>query len=503
MSSSPFTSPSATAQTAAAEAAAPDRARIAWDLALPRHQPLRRPQAGRIETIRKRDALFRRTLATADILSVSVALIATVTIFGDGRLQVWALALALAFVAIVKAIGLYDRDEHLLHKSTLDEVPSLFGLATLGALALWLLNGAVIDGSLGRTQVQSAWVLLFVLLVCFRALARAVAGRMAPVERCLLVGDERAAAYLKDKLAISPAVKAELVGVVPLQPQNGGTGHMELPHELGPVLAEHGIDRVIMATETEGRDDLLYAIRELKSFGVKGSVMPEGSRIAGSSVELDHLHGVTLLGMRRFEFTRSSRIVKRSFDIVGAGTAVALLAPVFLVAAIAIKLDSRGPILFRQRRIGRHGEFFEMLKFRSMVDGADQRKFEIEHLNEGATGLFKISDDPRVTRAGKWIRRWQVDELPQLINVLRGEMSLVGPRPLISEEDRRIEGWYRRRLDVPPGITGHWQVLGSSTRIPLAEMVKLDYLYVANWSLWGDVRLLLRTLGFLARRGAC
>jgi lipopolysaccharide/colanic/teichoic acid biosynthesis glycosyltransferase len=135
-----------------------------------------------------------------------------------------------------------------------------------------------------------------------------------------------------------------------------------------------------------------------------------------------------------------------------------------------------------------------------MYADADAAKGDVEHLNEGAEGLFKISDDPRVTRVGRHLRRFQIDELPQLFNVLRGDMSLVGPRPLIEEEDEQIEGFYRRRLDVPPGITGHWQVLGSSRSIPIREMVKLDYLYVANWSLWGDVRLLLQTVGFVFGR---
>jgi lipopolysaccharide/colanic/teichoic acid biosynthesis glycosyltransferase len=156
-------------------------------------------------------------------------------------------------------------------------------------------------------------------------------------------------------------------------------------------------------------------------------------------------------------------------------------------------------VFFRQRRIGRHGDRFEMFKFRSMVEGADAQKVEIEHLNEGAPGLFKIAADPRCTGVGRFLRRWRIDELPQLINVVRGDMSLVGPRPLIPEEDQQITGWYRRRLDVPPGITGHWQVLGSSSRISLVEMVKLDYLYVANWSVWGDVQLLLRTIPFVLR----
>jgi lipopolysaccharide/colanic/teichoic acid biosynthesis glycosyltransferase len=141
-----------------------------------------------------------------------------------------------------------------------------------------------------------------------------------------------------------------------------------------------------------------------------------------------------------------------------------------------------------------------MLKFRTMVPGADEQKDELHHLNQ-ASGLFKIHDDPRITRVGRLLRRASLDELPQLINVLRGEMSLVGPRPLVAEEDERIEGWHRRRLHLTPGMTGHWQVLGSS-RIPLDEMVRIDYLYVTNWTLWLDIKILLRTIPYvLTQRG--
>ena len=457
--------------------------------------------SSRREISRKRDALFRRSLALADMAAVVVAVVGTVLIGEGDGLAPTAIAVPLVFVAVVKAMGLYDRDEHLLHKSTLDEVPALFGIATLAVLLLWLANGSFVDGEIGRLQVLFMWLSLFLLLVCLRAFARATASRLTPVERCLLVGDASTATYLQAKLMISPTVTAELVGVVP--PVIGlPEDPPEPPPDLGAIVDEHGIERVILAAGPRGRDDLLYTVRELKSHGVKVSVLPEASRVAGSSVEIDHLHGITLLGMRRFEFTRSSRMIKRSFDVAGSALGLLLLAPLLVALAIAIKLDSPGPILFRQRRVGRHGHEFSMLKFRSMVNEAEQLKAELEYLNQAATGLFKIPLDPRMTKVGRVIRRWQLDELPQLVNVLRGEMSLVGPRPLIPSEDRKIEGWYRRRLDVPPGITGHWQILGSSARIPLSEMVKLDYLYVANWSLWGDLRLLLRTIPFvLGRRG--
>jgi lipopolysaccharide/colanic/teichoic acid biosynthesis glycosyltransferase len=161
--------------------------------------------------------------------------------------------------------------------------------------------------------------------------------------------------------------------------------------------------------------------------------------------------------------------------------------------SLAIKLDSRGPVFFRQRRMGREDTSFEIFKFRTMVDGADDHRKELADRNEAGGGLFKIEDDPRITRVGRFLRRTSLDELPQLINVLAGDMSLVGPRPLVLDEDSLIQGHHRHRLLVPPGVTGLWQIFGSA-RIPLNEMVKIDYLYGANWSLWLDLKILLRTV---------
>ena len=235
--------------------------------------------------------------------------------------------------------------------------------------------------------------------------------------------------------------------------------------------------------------------------GLRVSVLPRLPEVVGSSVELDDVDGITLLGMRRFGLSHSSKAVKRAFDIVGAGAGLLVLSPLLAAIAIAIKLDSPGPVLFRQRRMGRNGVPFEMLKFRTMADGADDRKFELTAHNEAEDGLFKIKDDPRITGVGARLRQISLDELPQLVNVLRGDMSLVGPRPLVLDEDCRIEGWRRSRLELAPGVTGPWQVFGSA-RIPLNEMVKIDYLYGANWSLWLDVKTLPRTVPFvLGRRG--
>jgi exopolysaccharide biosynthesis polyprenyl glycosylphosphotransferase len=445
-----------------------------------------------------RDSVFRRALGLADMISIILALGAASAL--DGGKVNWAtVAVPPLFVLLCKALGLYDRDEHLIRKTTLDEVPALFGIATLSALLLVFSDGVFISGGISRTEAFVAWVLLFLLLVCLRSLARWSATRVLPPERCLLVGDPLRAAAFREKLSLTHTARAELVGYLAAipQPMADHNGNLAFT-DLKPLILSKSVDRVVLAPPADGGDALLYIIRELKSLGVKVSVLPEASRMAGSSVEPDYLTGMTLLGVKGFEFTHSSRLIKRGIDVLSSATAFIVLAPLFAAVAIAIKLDSRGPVLFRQVRAGRRGEAFEMLKFRSMIDGADGLKEQLRHLNE-AEGIFKISNDPRITRVGRLLRRAHLDELPQLINVLKGDMSLVGPRPLPLDEDEAIRGWYRDRLEVPPGISGYWQVLGSS-RIPLEEMVKLDYLYIANWSIWGDVKLMLRTVGVVVKR---
>jgi lipopolysaccharide/colanic/teichoic acid biosynthesis glycosyltransferase len=195
------------------------------------------------------------------------------------------------------------------------------------------------------------------------------------------------------------------------------------------------------------------------------------------------------------------RPLKRAFDVIGAAVGLLAVAPLLVAIAVAIKLDGEGTVLYRQRRVGRHGQHFDMLKFRTMIPNADGMKERLRALNEAGGGLFKIADDPRVTRIGRFLRRSALDELPQLLNVLKGEMSLVGPRPLVLDEDARIAGHHRRRLELPPGMTGPWQLLGP-VRAPLEEMVTIDYRYVAEWSLRQDLAILLRTVAHVfGRRG--
>jgi exopolysaccharide biosynthesis polyprenyl glycosylphosphotransferase len=468
----------------------------------PRRRPLRRPfrpaifEAPEAPAVSERDRLYRRGLVLADALAAAVALVVGVTVIGDDTLQPAAALFVPLAVIVSKAIGLYDRDELLLRKTTLDDVPALLQLTTAYTLLAWIMAPLLIDGSLSREQVVGLWGLLFLASLCGRTAARGVARRAAPVERCLLVGDAATGDRLQSQLEDGPGMRAEVADRVELDAAH------DLGHSLRRIegsVRERDIHRVIVAPGAVDSDSVLDAIRLAKGLGVKISLLPRVFEVVGSSIEFDDVGGMTVLGLRRFGLTRSSWFLKRTMDWVGASLALVLSAPVFLLIALAIKLESRGPVLFRQTRVGRDGRRFQMLKFRTMVDGADRMKAALRDRNE-TSGLFKIADDPRVTRVGRLLRRTSLDELPQLLNVLRGEMSLVGPRPLVVDEDDKVGGWHRRRLHLMPGMTGHWQILGSA-RIPLHEMVKIDYLYVANWSLWGDVKILLRTIPYLVSRG--
>ena len=461
------------------------------------------PEGRRRPAVLARDTLFRRSLAAADVSSAALAVVVGVAWLGSDRLTP-ALLLALPLVILVsKLAGLYDRDEHLLRKTTLEEAPAVFQVAALYSLLLWLAGGYLVQGELGRSQVLALWALLLLSMLLARALARRMAQSIAPDERCLVLGDPASYERLRRKFRHSHGLPATLVGRVPLVDRPGrrfGGEVLGSLDRLALTLAEHDVQRVIIAPSTSDSDEILDAIRLVKALGVKVSVLPRLFEVVGSSARFDDVDGMTLLAVPSYGLSTSSHALKRAMDVVGATLGLLVLAPLLVTVSAAVKLTSAGPVLYRQTRIGRDGREFRMLKFRSMVESAEQQKAGLLELNE-ADGLFKIADDPRLTRVGRVLRRFSLDELPQLLNVLRGEMSLVGPRPLVPDEDRRVEGWQRRRLQVSPGMTGVWQILGSA-RIPLQEMVKIDYLYGANWSLWLDVKVLLRTsLYVLGRRG--
>jgi exopolysaccharide biosynthesis polyprenyl glycosylphosphotransferase len=352
----------------------------------------------------------------------------------------------------------------------------------------------------GGSHPLPTWVILIVALVLARGLARFVAVRVTEPERVLVIGNAGTTALVRRKLNDDPALNATVVGRVGSSSDLGDRPDKLLGGvaELPAVIQQHRIERVVVAPEQEGGDEVVDIIRLATACGVRVAVLPRMLEVMGTAVVFDDLGGQVLLEVRGFGLSPSSRLLKRSFDLIVGSLMSLVLAPLLLAIALAIKLTSRGPALFRQTRVGKNGREFQMLKFRTMVTDADQRKHELLELNAAAP-MFKIPDDPRTTRIGRFLRRRSLDELPQLLNVLRGDMSLVGPRPLITEEDRLFSGWQRRRYHVAPGVTGPWQILGSS-RVPMSDMVTIDYLYCANWSLWLDAKVLARTIPYVLSR---
>jgi exopolysaccharide biosynthesis polyprenyl glycosylphosphotransferase len=279
-------------------------------------------------------------------------------------------------------------------------------------------------------------------------------------------------------------------------PVLGGLG------DLARVLRDEHPDELIVSAADLREQDLLNLVEAAHAWGVKVRVAPTTAELLTQRAEYVAGQGVPLFELRPPVFAGLDWAVKRSFDLVVSGAIVLLGLPVWALIALAVKLDSPGPIFYRDPRVGLGEGRFGMFKFRSMYTDAGERQAALESVNEASGPLFKIKDDPRVTRVGRFMRRYSIDELPQVLNVLRGEMSLVGPRPLPLRDYVQLEEWHRKRYLVLPGMTGLWQVSG---RIELSfdDLVRLDFYYLENWSIWLDISILAKTLpAVAARRGA-
>jgi len=470
----------------------------------------------------RRTTRVRRLLLSADL----AALVLAFAIVDGYRLVVGApheillrdLPLLLAgvpfWICFAYAFGLYHMHSRRVDHGVADEVGPVLQMTTL-----WGWSLALIVGPLGvrRPDVSLLlvfWVAASVLLLGLRVGVRAWSRRRPWYrQRAFVIGTGAQLAGLVQKLDRHPEYGIDVVACADLS-----TGARPPLHHAVPVLpapvdviaqaSTLAIDRVFQAwsPRTEDREERFELARELSERGVRVDLVPSWFEVLGARLELNELEGLPILTVPNVRLGRTALRIKRTFDVVLTVLVIMILFPVLVGCALAIKLDSRGPVLFRQRRIGRDGRPFELLKFRSMQIDADEHKRDVgaHSFHGGGTehGMFKIRDDPRATRVGAYMRRRSLDELPQLINILRGEMSLVGPRPLIEDEDRRVEGRFRRRLALTPGLTGLWQVNGRS-QIPLQTMVSLDCLYVTSWSLWGDVKILIRTVpAVFGRRGA-
>jgi exopolysaccharide biosynthesis polyprenyl glycosylphosphotransferase len=415
-----------------------------------------------------------------------------------------------------------------------------YWLAALWAYGLYREPGRSIggynlgEGMAGLTALTSAsWLLLIVLLLAFGDQAPVVplivfwglasiavpfarwVGRMTIwsrpsfQERVLIIGAGEVGHTVAAKIAGHPEYRIHVIGYLDDgEPRHNGREGPPLPvigalRDLDAIVGGERVDRVIVAFSRARHNDFLRIVRACADSGVKVNIVPRLFEVVSSRALVDDVEGIPLLDVANAELSRFNMAVKRVFDLVVGGLICIPALPLMGIVAVVVKLDSAGPVFFRQERMGRGGKPFEIFKFRTMHVGADGERLELaERQNDYDGPMFKLKEDPRITRIGGALRRWSIDELPQLLNVMRGDMSLVGPRPLWVEEAKQCRGWTQKRLDITPGITGLWQVLGRSN-IPFDEMVKLDYMYVTGWSLSWDIKLLLQTVpAVLNKRGA-
>jgi exopolysaccharide biosynthesis polyprenyl glycosylphosphotransferase len=475
----------------------------------------------RSRDILRRGWLVRRALLLADVLGLTAAFFLAAALFGpdstvDRVSTVYEVLLFVAalpvLVVLAKIYGLYERDEERTDHSTVDDIVGVFHLTTVFVWVFYLVVNATSVAEPPLSRLVAFWGLAVVLVTGGRALARATVRRsVAYLQNTIIVGAGEVGQLTARKLLAHPEYGINLVGFVDSAPKErrDDLAHLTLlgtPERLPELIRLLDVERVIVAFSNDSHEDTLALIRSIKDLDVQIDIVPRLFEVLGTKVGIHTVEGIPLVGLPPLRLSRSSRLLKRSMDLFFSVFGLLVLTPLFLVAALAIKLDSRGPVFFRQVRMGEGDKTFRIYKFRSMAIDAEERKASLVHLNQHAqrgsdARMFKVANDPRVTRVGNFLRRTSIDELPQLINVLKGEMSLVGARPLILDEDQHVEDWARKRLSLRPGITGLWQVLGRS-EIPFDEMTKLDYLYVTNWSLAEDFRLILRTLPALLRKRA-
>jgi exopolysaccharide biosynthesis polyprenyl glycosylphosphotransferase len=459
-----------------------------------------------------RDERLRRRLMAGDFAAVAIA--ATLQAWGNGFADQLALLLVAIPLWVVVALfrDLYRTTAWRWDHAGLEEFAAIVAITAqwgLSALVLGWLTGMLSEAKIRPLAI--GWALTVAVVFLVRAIVRWRARRCSWFwENAIVLGPAEQSERVVRRIlrqrglginvmaCVEPADRAvdgdnlRHIGPVPIVP--------DAP-ELLELMGELDLDRVIIAgpLHSERQHEI---IARLADHDVHVDLVPDWGELVSARLEVRQLAGVPLLSVPSATADPASLHVKRAFDAAVSATALVLLSPVLLACALAIKLDTPGPVFFRQRRVGKDERRFEVLKFRSMYVDAERRKDEVAALNfhggGNDSGMFKIRRDPRITRVGGFLRRTSLDELPQLVNVLRGEMSLVGPRPLIESEFEQITGRFRRRSAITPGLTGLWQVNGRS-EVPFEEMISLDLLYAATWSLRRDLKLLARTVSAVLR----
>ena len=457
---------------------------------------------------------MRRALLLADLVGLSVAFAAVELLVGsEGHadrfglleeagifllwLPVWALG--------AKLFGLYDRDEERADHSTSDDLVRVFLLMTV---SMFLLSRAsTLTGGLNPedSKLTILWLLSIASVTGARVAGRALARRKVDyLQNTVIAGAGDVGQLLARKLLQHPEYGLNLVGFVDADPRPRRE-HLEHVAVLGgfedlhQVVDTFDVERVVFAFSSDPHVDYLHVIRDLREAGVQVDVVPRLFEVIGPKIDIHTLEGVSLVGLPPVRPSRSTRMLKRALDVVGASAALLATAPLFILAALLIKRDSPGPVFFRQPRLGQGMREFNFLKFRTMAVDSDDglhreyiKSLMSKDAAPGENGLYKLDRADAVTRVGGWLRRTSLDELPQLINVLRGDMSLVGPRPCLAYEVEHFAPHHFDRFLVPAGMTGLWQV-SARAHSTFVEALDLDVLYAQSAGLGLDLRLLART----------
>jgi len=427
---------------------------------------------------------------------------------GASRLGLFSLVFLPLFLVSFGAYGLYDRQRRRVFATSFPDLVRLAHALVAGAAGSLVLSHLLHRDFASVPRLSLTGVVLLTLPCTVTVLTtRVVAGAILATRgvvrsRVVILGSGVVASGIARRLGAFDDI--QLLGLVDEEGAEQGRPVLQPIRRLGALsdlsrlCAELDVDRVVVAFSATAAPELADLLRDLPP-SVQISVVPRFFDLVTWRSQLDELHGMPVMDVAPPLARPWHRGMKRALDIAVALSTVIIGLPVWLVVAIAVKVSSPGPVLFTQARMGRRAQPFQIYKFRTMRTDADLEKEALIAANEVDGPLFKIRDDPRITKVGRFLRRTSLDEFPQLINVLKGDMSLVGPRPFVLAEAGLIEGWATRRFDVKPGMTGLWQVSGRND-LPYEELRRLDYAYVASWSLWWDLRILWQTPACIVRR---
>ncbi|MFH0886924.1 MAG: sugar transferase [bacterium] len=413
------------------------------------------------------------------------------------------------WLALFKIFGLYEERNA---RSFIDEAASI--VISVSAGALLLVGLLFLNRSLwfSRQFLFYAWVFAIIYMIFYRYvimfLQRFLYHNGYFLRRALIIGAGSRGQMLGEKLH-NPEHGFDLIGFLDDNPKKrkekyAGASVLGKISDIKKMIKDHKISEVLVGTDKISDEKILDIITECEVLKVKFKIVPGMLEMLASRVDTDEIGGIPLVSISEINLQGYKAWLKRFFDIILCAAMAILVLPLIALVAILIKLDSKGPVFFRQKRVGKDGIPFYMFKFRTMKDGAQDDFAQVARKGDAKGLYFKMKSDPRITRVGKYLRKYSLDEIPQFFNVVIGDMSLVGPRPPLPHEVKGYDSWHWKRLRVLPGITGLWQVEGKERwDIPFEEVVKLDLLYIENWSLWLDFKILLRTIPAVLSGASC